>query len=234
MEAYNLSKDTHFYLALTIIIMIIFHILAVVKHYILDKENLLKRMSFFKSLIIILIIFGLTPNLKASEFELLKSESYIEFSGTHAGNKFKGKFNDFDAQINFDFDDVANSKIKIVINNASAETDNKMYDGTLPSKDWFDVENYENSIFESTRIEKENGKYIVIGNLTIRDITKEISYEAIITKLDEHAKGSFDINRLDYKIGKNSDPKAEWVSKNININFAVKAKNKNKNKNKRN
>ena len=67
----------------------------------------------------------------------------------------------------------------------------------------------------------------MIGNLTIKNITKEINFDfnlKNITKNIVHAKSDFKINRLDFNIGRDSDDSGEWVDLKIDINLNLIAK----------
>ena len=103
---------------------------------------------------------------------------------------------------------------------SSAKTGDSIYDSTLPEFDWFDVENHAIGKFLSTEISITEGGYQVLGDLTIKNITKAVSF--MLTDINGKLNASFGINRLDYRIGLESDPDAEWVSKTIFISMLIK------------
>lgn len=153
--------------------------------------------------------------------------SSVVFSGKHAGNDFKGTFEKWTAEIDFDPEALDKSHIKAVFDITSAKTGNAMYDGALPQVDWFDVKNHPQGIFEATAISKnDDGSYTAKGNLTLRDITHPAEFKFTLSDLAKNpveAKASFTVDRLSYDIGKKSDGKAEWVSKDINLALDIKA-----------
>jgi cytochrome b561 len=110
---------------------------------------------------------------------------------------------------------------------ASAVTGNKMYDGTLPSEDWFFVSSFPNSTFESNKISRnEDGTFHLDGILQIRDTKQPISFDFFIS--DTAAQpvtmtASFPLNRLGYGIGLKSDAEAEWVSRDIQVDLKIVA-----------
>lgn len=162
----------------------------------------------------------------ANPYTVLHDQSTVSFFGKHAGNEFNGAFKDWSANIIFNPDDLKQSSVKVVFKTASAETGNPMYDGTLPTADWFDVESHPIAIFESDSFTKKDGKYTVDGDLTIKDITTPITFDFNLsdTDIDPITMASeFQINRLDFNIGTQSDPNAEWVDKLITIKIALSA-----------
>lgn len=157
----------------------------------------------------------------AADYLVDKTQSRIEFSGTHAGKPFKGAFGTWDAAIKFDDANLAASSVKVTIDTASAKTGDAMYDGTLPTADWFDVKNYPQAIFISESITKRpDGSYNAKGQLTIRGKAVPVTFDFALSDLAAPpVKTTFTLtlDRLAHDIGMKSDAKAEWVSKEIPI-----------------
>ena len=78
----------------------------------------------------------------------------------------------------------------------------------LKSADFFDVAKFPQSSFEMTKINKpitdgEKDDYMVYGNLTIRNITKEIGFPVKIVKTPDgslNATGKLTFNRADFEV----------------------------------
>ena len=78
---------------------------------------------------------------------------------------------------------------------------------------FFDVENYPTSTFKSTKIAtqiNDSGTHVVTGHLTIRDVTKSITFPATLSSKngDFSLAAEFSINRKDFDIiykGKQND-----------------------------
>mgnify|MGYP002629649743 CR=1 FL=1 len=79
--------------------------------------------------------------------------------------------------------------------------------GHLKSADFFNIEMYPTSMFKITNIEKMDENYEVTGDLTIKDVTNEISFNADLSQKDGNLNigASFEIDRtkwgLDYLSG---------------------------------
>jgi polyisoprenoid-binding protein YceI len=68
---------------------------------------------------------------------------------------------------------------------ASIDTGNADRDAHLRSPDFFDAERYPDITFESTRIRHiDGGTFSLAGNLTIRDVTREVEMEARVEGAD--------------------------------------------------
>ncbi len=164
----------------------------------------------------------------AAAYKVDPATSSIAFSGTHAGSPFTGTFERYVVDIDFDPANVAATSIRATIDLASAKTGNKMFDGTLPNDDWFDTKNHPNGLFKSTKVEKQaDGNYQVTGDLTLRGITKPVTFIFTLDREDApeiNASATLNVDRLAYDIGKKSDGKAEWVSQEIGITLKLLVK----------
>jgi len=108
-----------------------------------------------------------------------KAHSSIEFSARHMMiSKVRGNFEDFDAVVNFDENNLANTTVDVKVQLASVNTKDNQRDGHLKSPDFFDVETYPTMTFKSTGVEQtgENQAKLV-GDLTIKDITQQVSLD---------------------------------------------------------
>lgn len=164
---------------------------------------------------------------QAKDYAVDYEQSKVEFSGTHADKPFNGTFDAWTAEISFDANDLAASKLSAAFWPATVKTGNVMYNGTLQQADWFDVKGYQQVTFTSTSITaKEDGQYTANGDLTIRDITKPVTFDFTLSDLEASpvkATGELAIDRLDFDLGKQSDASAEWVGKEIKIKLDITA-----------
>lgn len=166
----------------------------------------------------------LAPAAFAANYAVDAAKSQVGFSGTHAGSAFKGSFAKWQAKLSIDPKKLAESCIEATFDLASATTGNPMYDGTLPTVDWFDVKNHPQGRFVSTIIKANtDGTYTADGNLTLRGITQPTHFKFTLDDKGFTGKDTLVLDRLAYGIGMKSDPKAEWVSKDIGVQMNVVA-----------
>jgi polyisoprenoid-binding protein YceI len=116
-----------------------------------------------------------------SGWTLDKAHSSIGFSVRHMViSEVTGNFKDFDISFTSTKDDYADASVEATIKVASINTDNERRDGHLKTDDFFNAEKFPTIRFRSTAFEKvgEN-KYKITGDLTIRDITKKVTFDAM-------------------------------------------------------
>ena len=90
----------------------------------------------------------------------------------------RGSFSKFNGTFNIDPSDVTKSSVEGSIETASISTNDPNRDAHLRSPDFFDAEHYPVMTFKSTRVTRLGGdRYQVAGNLTIKDVTREIVWE---------------------------------------------------------
>lgn len=113
-------------------------------------------------------------------WQLDTSHSGIQFGVKHMlVATTRGRFTDYAVDAAVDERDVTQSHAVVTINAASVETGDERRDGHLKSADFFDVEQFPTITFASRRIEPaKNGEFKLIGDLTIRGITKEVTLDA--------------------------------------------------------
>lgn len=128
--------------------------------------------------------FAAVPAL-AAPYVIDRSHAHVMFSVDHLGFSIvNGQFREFDAQIDFDPDAVEKTQVRFVIEAASVDTFWKARDEHVRSKDFFDVENHPQIVFESTRVRPTGGETAEItGNLTIRGVTREVTLDARLNKI---------------------------------------------------
>jgi polyisoprenoid-binding protein YceI len=140
-----------------------------------------------------------------------------------------GRFTEVSGTILFDEKVPENSSVTAVIKTASVNTDNATRDKHLNTADFFDSANYPDIKFQSTSIRKAGGdKYVAVGNLTIRDVTKQVEIPFTLAagkgmKGEPRlgAEATLEINRFDYHVS--YDPTGLGVSKEVKIELSVEA-----------
>ena len=109
-------------------------------------------------------------------YKIDKSHSEAVFQVRHLVTKVRGRFDDFEGTIEYNEQSPEQSKVTFTIQAASIDTNEKDRDTHLRSDDFFAVERFKTISFVSTRVSKKGSEtYDVVGDLTIRDVTKEVT-----------------------------------------------------------
>ena len=140
-----------------------------------------------------------------------KAHSNVRFSVSHlVVSDVDGSFKSFDGSMNASKPDFTDAAIVFTADVNSINTDNENRDKHLKSDDFFNAEKFPQIKFTSKSFKAlGNNKYTLAGDLTIRDITKpvtfDVKYGGTVTSAamgGTHAgfKAKTTINRFDYNL----------------------------------
>jgi len=106
----------------------------------------------------------------------------FEFAVRHmVVSTVKGRFDEFSIDADIDEDDLTKSRGTVLVKTASVSTREEARDNHLRSADFFDAETYPEMKFEITRVEGSGSDYTIAGDLTIKDVTREVTLDAEVT-----------------------------------------------------
>jgi polyisoprenoid-binding protein YceI len=155
-----------------------------------------------------------------TNWALDRAHSKIGFSATHfVVAETEGEFKDFDVKVSSTSDDFNGASVEFTAKVASINTENERRDGHLKSDDFFNAEKFPEIKFKG-KIEKQGASYVLKGDLTIRDVTKAVTFPVTyggtayveaykVTKAGFKLKGK--INRFDYNLKWNAKNGADYV-----------------------
>ena len=161
------------------------------------------------------------------------SHSRLGFETRHAViTKVRGHFADFEGTIVIG-EDTSASTVKISAKLDSIDTGSADRDGHLKSADFFDTENTNELVFESTGIKATGDTFVVTGNLTIKNVTNsiDIAVEATGTALDPFGntrvgfEGTSELSRKDFGLTWNValETGGFLVSDNVKLQLDISA-----------
>ena len=145
----------------------------------------------------------------ASEYSLDSSHTNVSFSVKHLMiTNVKGEFKKYDANIDFDAASRTFKTFKANVDTGSVDTGIVKRDNHLKSEDFFLAEKYPKMIFEMKSYEADGDEGKMKGDLTIRGITKSVTFEvedlATIKDFEGNNRVGFTlkgkINRMDYDL----------------------------------
>ena len=166
-------------------------------------------MRNLKFLAVMLVLVS-TSLFSQTTWTVDKSHSKVGFSVTYLViSDVDGFFKDYDATITTRGDDLTTANIDFTINTSSIFTDNDKRDNHLRSDDFFNAEKYPQMVFKGKSMKKVDDKnYKLIGDFTIRDVTKQIEldvkYNGTVKDPWGNTKAGFkvtgEIDRFDYNL----------------------------------
>ncbi|MEQ8390165.1 MAG: YceI family protein [Thalassospira sp.] len=162
----------------------------------------------------------------ADEWVVDATDSEIEFKGAQLGAEFEGEFKAFTVTIVFSPDDLAGSSVSVLIDIASVDTQNSDRDSQIVSPDWFDAGQWPTAQFVTKSFsEISPGKYQAVADLTIRDVTREVTlpFDLEITGDKAEAKGEVTIKRTDFGVGQGQWSDTAQVGDDVTIEIEIEA-----------
>jgi polyisoprenoid-binding protein YceI len=163
------------------------------------------------------------------------AHSRFGFVARHAMvTKVRGGFNEFEGNAHLDFADPSRSSVEVTIQVASIDTRNADRDTHLRSNDFLAMDDNPQITFKSTSIGALEGQsFRMTGDLTIRGVTKAITFDVEFTgsATDPYGnrrvgfEGSTKINRKDWGVNWNAALEAGGilVSEEITLEFEISA-----------
>lgn len=120
----------------------------------------------------------LTSGLTAAEWKIDPAHSAAQFSVRHMMvATVRGHFGKISGTVHYDPDAPEKAQVVAEIDVASIDTRNPKRDDHLRSEDFFFAEQYPTMVFRSRRVERSGNGLRLIGDLTIRGVTREVVFE---------------------------------------------------------
>ncbi|WP_030163595.1 YceI family protein [Spirillospora albida] len=177
-------------------------------------------------------IATVAPGLTAGTWNIDPAHSEVTFAIRHLMSKVRGTFTEFSGSIEV-AEDVAKSTATAEITMASLDTRNADRDAHVRGSDVLDVENHPTMSFVTTGVRTEGGENYLDGDLTIRGVTRPVSFEVEFNGVGEDPWGgtragftaSTTINRKDWGIEFNVPLKGDkaLLGDKVDIQLEVQA-----------
>ncbi|MFO7995216.1 MAG: YceI family protein [Marinobacter sp.] len=113
------------------------------------------------------------------DFDTEGDHQFITFKISHLGYSWLyGRFNEFDGQFVYDAENPENSSVEVTVDTSSVDSNHGERDKHLREEDFLYVSEYPEATFKSKRVEVDDeGEADIIGDLTLRGVTKEITLD---------------------------------------------------------
>lgn len=117
-------------------------------------------------------------DLRGGAYTLDKAHASILWKVNHLGfSSYIGRFNDFDASLDFDPENIEASSLEVIINTTSLDINNEAFAEELRGEDWFNVAQFPQAIFRTTSFVEavDEDTFVFQGDLTLLDTTAPVT-----------------------------------------------------------
>lgn len=158
------------------------------------------------------LLKSLPAGLVAGTWDIDASHSVAGFNVRHMMvSKVRGHFSEFSGSVTID-EDFTKSTAQGTIQTASINTNNADRDAHLRTNDFFNAEEFPTIEYTATGVEARGADFVVVGEITIRGITKPIELDLEVTGAGPDAWGNTraglsltgSFNRKDFNVSWNN------------------------------
>lgn len=119
--------------------------------------------------------------LRAGQYELDPGHAALVFKIGHLGfSQFVGRFETFDASLDFDEADPQSARLEAVIDMTSLDVADDEFAQTLTGDGWFETKTFPEAVFRLTAVEVTGeNKGVATGDLTLHGVTQPIKLAVV-------------------------------------------------------
>lgn len=187
-----------------------------------------------KQLLATAVAFSLTAGAQADDgsgtyaFDVDGKHQFIMFKISHLGYSWLyGRFNEFEGEFTYDAQNPANGSVTVSVDTASVDSNHAERDKHLRGGDFLSVDEFPQATFTSKRIimDDDGDEADIVGDLTLRGVTREITLEAEMINHGEDPWGGYrmgfeaetELRLKDFGIPMDLGPQSETVEMIISV-----------------
>ncbi len=158
-------------------------------------------------------------------------KSIIEWQGFKPTGTHKGTIAITNGGFTVGDDGINGGSFVFDMNSIEESEDNARLIGHLKSADFFEVETFPTATFEITGLEELEGKTILSGNLTLKDVTNSVAFPVTVSNDNDSLTVSSEVFTIDrskwnVRYGSKSffdDLKDKFINDDIELKITIKA-----------
>jgi len=167
----------------------------------------------------------------AVKYDVNLEKSSIEWQGFKPTGSHKGTINIISGTFTTNDGKIQSGSFVIDMSSLKESEDNGRLEGHLKSADFFDVAKFPSASFEITGLEEKDGNTLLSGNLTIKDITHNVTFPVTVTNEGDVLTVSsevFTIDRSKWNVRYGSKSffdnlKDKFINDDIELKISIKA-----------
>jgi polyisoprenoid-binding protein YceI len=181
----------------------------------------LNTMTMLKSFLVFTLFIAIGTS--AQNYKPVDAGSKVHFVIKNFGIATGGDLSGTEGKIYFSPDSLSECSFDVTVASSTVNTNNGMRDKSLVSDEYFDATKYPLLRLVSTKIGKTNktdsGFYYFTGNLTIKGVTREISFPFEAKKINDDYvfTGNFEIDRTQFGVGEKSMVLSNYVAVSLKV-----------------
>jgi polyisoprenoid-binding protein YceI len=179
-------------------------------------------LSFRILAVLLLCIFG--RPLTAADWRSLAQESELRFVARYEDQPLDGLFRRFSVTVTTDEPGLAPTGLRVEVDVASADMNDREINDELTQADWFYTEQFPQAVFESDRIvEDGKGMLLATGTLQLKGRRLETSVPFSWRAERDRAElsGTTALSRLSWNIGAGEWASDEPIADTVELEFRV-------------
>ena len=160
-------------------------------------------------------------------WEIDYAASSIKFIAEQAGANFTGVWPEWQADMMFDPDALAQSKFDVRINVAKVDSRDEERDTTLMEPEWFYSEKFPEARFLARKFKQnQDGSFTAMATLTIKGFGGPVELNFYVEESTDKKvlTGKARLDRLALKVGTGEWTDLEWVGQYVEVEVRVEAK----------
>lgn len=152
-------------------------------------------MKAVKTLLIACVLSATSQVVSAADYivDTKGAHAFVQFRVMHLGYSWLyGRFDEFSGDFSYDPEAPDKSEIRVMIDTTSVDSNHAERDKHLRGEKFLDVAKFPEAKFVSTRVEVDDeNNATVFGNLTLKDVTKEVALDVERVGMGEDPWGGY-------------------------------------------
>ena len=152
-------------------------------------------MKAVKTLLIACVLSATCQVVSAADYivDTKGAHAFVQFRVMHLGYSWLyGRFNEFSGDFSYDPEAPDKSDIRVMIDTTSVDSNHAERDKHLRGEKFLDVAKFPEAKFVSMRVEVDDeNNATVFGNLTLKDVTKEVALDVERVGMGEDPWGGY-------------------------------------------
>jgi len=179
-----------------------------------------------RSAVVMALALAAAAPAAAQDWRVVPEQSVLGLRFRQGSSSFEARFERFTADIRFDPADLAGARVIVAVDVASFRSDDRARDGQATSAPWLAATQQPTATYHVTAFrDRGGGTYEVDAELTLKGVTRKLTHPVTvrIQGTQARAEGAVTLQRGEFGIGSQADPKGGTVGLEVEVRFQIQA-----------